>query len=143
LIGAAWGFGVETATHALRLIMSGLFDRFPNLVVILGHLGEGLPFLLPRVEHRLRHAVREAQGKQTQPLSYYWQRNFVLTTSGVFRTQGLYNTLLEMGSDRVLFSIDYPFEGMDEQTAWFDSVPIADVDRMKIGRTNALRVLKL
>ena len=123
--------------------MSGLFDRFPNLTVILGHLGEGLPFLLPRVEHRLRHVKPEARGRATRPLSEYWQRNFLITTSGAFRTPALIDTLLELGSDRVLFSVDYPYEGMDEQTQWFDSVPISENDRLKIGRTNAQRVLRL
>jgi gamma-resorcylate decarboxylase len=141
LVGSAWGFGVETATHALRLMLSGLFDRYPNLTVILGHLAEGLPFLLPRVEHRLRHAKPEARGRQTQPLMHYLHQNFVVTTSGAFRTPALIDTLLEVGADRILFSIDYPYESMQEQSDWFDGLPISPADRVKIGRDNARALL--
>jgi 2,3-dihydroxybenzoate decarboxylase len=143
LIGSAWGFGIETATHTLRLIMSGLFDRFPNLAIILGHLAEGLPFLLPRVEHRLRHARSDLRGQQTKPITTYLSENFFITTSGAFRTAALLDTLLEVGTDRLLFSVDYPYENMREQSEWFDSVPISEADRVKIGRTNAQHLLRL
>lgn len=139
LLGAVWAFTVETATHALRLITSGLFDRCPDLTVILGHLGEGLPHLCWRVEHRLRHGSR---GKTWQrSLSSYLNENFYITTSGNFRTQALINMILEMGADRIMFSVDYPWEGMDEAAEWFDAVPISDADKLKIGRTNAQRLL--
>lgn len=143
LLGAAWGFGLETATHALRLMLSGLFDRFPTLQVILGHMGEGLPFMLPRVEHRLRHVTSEGRGKAEKPLMYYFVNNFYVTTSGAFRSAALIDTLLEVGSERVLFSIDYPYETMHEQSEWFETVPIGEGERNKIGRANALRVLRL
>jgi 2,3-dihydroxybenzoate decarboxylase len=143
LVGSPWGFGVETATHALRLIMSGLFDQFPQLRIIVGHLGEGLPFLLPRVEHRLRHAHAEVRGQQSRPLMDYLRENFYLTTSGTWRTPALLDTLLEVGAERILFSIDYPFENMREQSEWFDSVPISEADRRNIGGDNARRLLKL
>lgn len=137
LLGSAWGFGQETATHALRLILSGLFDRHPNVNIILGHCGEGLPFTLPRVEHRLRHQRRETHGPHKLPPTAYLRQNFYLTTSGVFRTSTLLTTLLEVGVDRVLFSVDYPYESTDEIAPWFDSAPISDNDRIRIGRTNA------
>jgi gamma-resorcylate decarboxylase len=143
LLSSAWGFGVETATHALRLIMSGLFDRFPGLNVVLGHLAEGLPFLLPRVEHRLRHARQDLRGRQARPMMSYLRNNFFITTSGAFRTAALLDTLLEVGADRVLFSVDYPFENMHEQTEWFEGVPISEADRHKIGAENARRLLRL
>ena len=143
LVGSAWGFGVETATHALRLIMSGLFDRFPGLTIVLGHLGEGLPFLLPRVEHRLRHVPQDLRGRQARPMMSYLRENFFITTSGAFRTAALLDTLLEVGADRVLFSVDYPYENMREQSEWFDGLPISDADRAKIGATNARRLLSL
>jgi gamma-resorcylate decarboxylase len=123
--------------------MSGLFDRFPRLRVILGHLGEGLPFLLPRVESRLRHMSLAVRGKQQKPVTSYLRENFYITTAGHFRTQALINTLLEIGPDRVLFSVDYPYETVQEQTEWFDSLPISETDRRKIGRENALRLLRL
>jgi 2,3-dihydroxybenzoate decarboxylase len=143
LLGAAWGFGVETATHAVRLILSGLFDRFPKLNVIVGHLGEGLPFTLPRLEHRLRHMVPGTHGKHKMPPMHYLRENFYLTTSGVFRTQALLDTMLEIGSDRILFSVDYPYESMKELAPWFDSCPISENDRIKIGRTNAQKLFNI
>ena len=143
LLGSAWGFGVETATHALRLIMSGLFDRFPGLTIVVGHLGEGLPFLLPRVEHRLRHVAQDLRGRQASPMMSYLRRNFFITTSGAFRTAALLDTLLEVGADRVLFSVDYPYENMQEQSEWFDGLPVSDGDLQKMGRDNARRLLRL
>jgi 2,3-dihydroxybenzoate decarboxylase len=143
LVSSAWGFGIETATHTLRLIMSGLFDRFPNLAIILGHMGEGLPFMLPRVEHRLRHARADVRGRQTRPIMAYLRENFYITTAGAFRTSSLLDTLLEVGADRLLFSVDYPYENMQEQSEWFDSVPISDADRYKIGRSNARQLLRI
>jgi gamma-resorcylate decarboxylase len=140
LLGSAWGFGIETATHAVRLILSGLFDRYPNVNIILGHCGEGLPFTLPRVEHRLRHQRTETHGPHKLPPTTYLRQNFYLTTSGVFRTSTLLDTLLEVGADRVLFSVDYPYESMDELAPWFDTAPVSENDRVKIGRTNSARL---
>jgi predicted TIM-barrel fold metal-dependent hydrolase len=143
LADSPWGFGAETAAHTLRLILSGLFDRFPRLRIILGHMGEGLPFLLPRVEHRLRHSSPEVRGRQLQPVTFYLRENFYLTTAGAFRTQALIDTLLEIGSDRVLFSVDSPYETAQEQSDWFESLPISETDRRKIGRLNALQLMGL
>jgi predicted TIM-barrel fold metal-dependent hydrolase len=143
LADSPWGFGAETAAHTLRLILSGLFDRFPRLRIILGHLGEGLPFLLPRVEHRLRHMSPEMRGRQLKPVTFYLRENFYVTTAGHFRTQALIDTLLEIGPDRLLFSVDYPYETVQEQTDWFDSLPISETDRRQIGRANALQLLRL
>jgi predicted TIM-barrel fold metal-dependent hydrolase len=143
LLGSAWGFGQETATHAVRMILSGLFDRYPNVNVILGHCGEALPFTLPRLDHRLRHQRKETHGPHTRPPTTYLRENFYLTTSGVFRTSTLLNTLLEVGADRVLFSVDYPYESMDELSPWFDTAPISENDRIKIGRTNSAKLFGL
>ena len=85
LLGSAWAFGVETATHALRLMGSGLFDRHPELQVILGHHGEGLPFLIWRVDHRVATAPRGLAIKKS--FQDYFRQNFYITTSGSFRTQ--------------------------------------------------------
>jgi gamma-resorcylate decarboxylase len=143
LLGSAWGFGFETSTHAVRLMLSGLFDRYPKLRLVLGHLGEGLPFTLPRVEHRLRHQTKSSQGKHARPPMDYLRENFYLTNSGTFRSQTLLNTLLEVGSDRVLFSVDYPYESMREITPWFDACPISENDRLKIGRTNSAKLFNV
>ena len=144
LIGSAWGFGHETATHAIRLMMSGLFDKYPNLTVILGHLGEGLPQTLPRLEHRLEmQKGGEGLGSNKLPVSQYFSRNFVLTTSGHFSSKALLDAISEIGVDRVMFSTDYPFESMFTASEWFDDALLSENDREKIGRTNALRLFGL
>jgi 2,3-dihydroxybenzoate decarboxylase len=124
-VGSPWGFGVETSTHALRLILSGLFDRHPSVNVILGHLGEALPFTLPRVEHRLRDARPGTRGAHKKAPMEYLLNNFYIITSGAFRSQTLLNTLLKVGTDRVMFSVDYPYESMRECASWFDTPPSA------------------
>lgn len=141
LFGAVWTFTVETATHALRLMTSGLFDRFPNLTIILGHLGETLPFAIWRIDHRVSYQGELRRFEKS--LMHYFQENFYVTTSGNFRTQALNATLSEIGADRVLFSVDYPYESMYEAAAWFDSAPISDNTRTKIGRSNAERLFGL
>jgi predicted TIM-barrel fold metal-dependent hydrolase len=144
LVGSAWGFGHETATHAVRLMLSGLFDRHPTITVILGHLGENLPFALPRLEHRLAKQREGAGlGQAQRPVSEYFNDNFLLTTSGHFHTRTLYSAIGEIGADRVLFSIDYPYESMQEGAKWFDTSLLCHNDRVKIGRGNAQRVFGL
>jgi gamma-resorcylate decarboxylase len=141
LLGPTWAFGVETATHVLRLITSGLFDRFPKLTVIIGHLGEGLAPMMWRAQNRFNYA---SFGKTLKkPLTQYLKDNFYITTSGNFHTPTLLNVIAEMGADRVLFAIDYPYEQTDEAVEWFDNCSIGDEDRQKIGRLNALRLFKL
>ena len=141
LVGSAWGFAHETATHAVRLMLCGLFDRHPGVQVILGHLGEGLPALLPRLEHRLskqKHGV--GLGAALRPVSEYFSANFYATTSGHFHTRTLFNTIAELGVDRVMFSADYPYETMEEAAAWFDASLLSPNDEQKIGRENARRL---
>jgi gamma-resorcylate decarboxylase len=140
LLGPTWAFGVETATHALRLIVSGLFDRFPGLTVILGHLGEGLPFQTYRLEQRLkRRADVSLKRLPTQVL----RENFYVTVSGNYHTPSLIGVLLELGADRVMFAADHPFEDVADGTEWFDTVAVSEADRQKIGRLNVQRLLGL
>jgi gamma-resorcylate decarboxylase len=144
LFGSAWAFGYETASHAIRLMLSGLFDAFPNLQVVLGHLGEGLPYLLPRMQHRLdkqRDGERGARAKRRA--SYYFRSNFWLTTSGHHHSQPLLEAMEEIGDDRVLFSVDYPYEQMKSAAHWFDELLIANELKVKIGRDNANTLLQL
>ena len=109
LSGSAWAFGYETATHAIRLMLSGLFDEFPNLQVVLGHLGEGLPLLLPRLQHRLdEQRAGEAGRRCKRRPVYYFTHNFFLTTSGHHHTEPLRHVIAQVGPDRVLFAADYP-----------------------------------
>ncbi len=141
LIGPAYGFAAETALHALRLMGSGLFDQYPRLTVILGHLGEGLPYNLHRTDQRIGWSPMGYPAKKK--ISEYFCENFYITTAGNFRTQALINAILEVGADRILYSTDYPFEEATEAAAWFDAASISEPDRRKIGRTNAQHLFKL
>ena len=143
LLGPTWAFGQETAVHALRLMCSGLFDDCPNLKIILGHMGEGLPFSMWRVDNRNAWVNEPPAYPAKKLISEYFSENFYITTSGNFRTQALINTMLEIGSDRILFSSDYPFEDVGQAAIWFDQAEISENDREKIGRTNALNLFKL
>ena len=143
LMGPTWAFGQETAVHALRLMAFGLFDRHPELKIILGHMGEGLPYSMWRVDNR-NAWVKLPKGYPAQhPLVHYFNRNFWLTTSGNFRTQTMIDAILEIGADHILFSTDWPFENVDHAATWFDSASISERDRLKIGRTNAIELFKL
>lgn len=143
LLGPTWAFGQETAVHALRLMASGLFDRHPKLKIVLGHMGEGLPYSIWRVDHRNAWVKAPKGYPAKRPLGEYFRENFWLTTSGNFRTQTLIDAMLEVGADRILFSTDWPFENVDHAAQWFDSASISEADRVKIGRTNAMKLFKL
>jgi len=143
LMGPTWAFAQETAVHALRLMASGLFDRHPKLRIILGHLGEGLPYSIWRCDNRNAWTKAPPRYPAKRKLAEYLQENFYLTTSGNFRTQTLVDAMLEVGSDRIMFSTDWPFENVDHAAIWFDACPISEDDRRKIGRTNAARLFKL
>ena len=141
LVGPAYGFAAETGLHALRLAGSGLFDAFPRLTVILGHMGEGLPFNLYRIDERIRWSPLGYPANKS--ISEYFTENFYITTAGNFRTQALVNSILEVGADRILFSTDYPFEEVSEAAQWFDAASISETDRRKIGRENARKLFRL
>jgi gamma-resorcylate decarboxylase len=141
LIGPAYGFAAETGLHALRLLGSGLFDKYPRLTLILGHLGEALPFNLHRIDQRIAWSPMGYPAKKK--ISEYFQRNVYITTAGNFRTQSLISCMLEIGADRILFSTDYPFEQVREAAEWFDAASISEADRLKIGRLNALELFKI
>jgi len=143
LLGPTWAFAQETAVHALRLMASGLFDHHPHLNIILGHLGEGLPYSIWRVDNRNAWIKTPKDYPAQRPLGDYFRQNFWLTTSGNFRTQALINAMLEVGADRILFSTDWPFENIDHAAMWLDTASISEADREKIGRSNALRLFKL
>ena len=142
LLGPSWAFGVETATHALRLMTSGLLDEYPKLTLMLGHLGETLPTAVWRIDHWFRLAPRGLPAKRK--MSEYLRDNFYITTAGNFCSHTLTDTITEVGVDRILFAADYPFERMTEAAEWFDNLDvISEEDRLKIGRTNAEKLLKL
>ncbi len=141
LQGAVWNWTVETATHALRIICSGIFDAFPNAILLLGHMGEALPYTLRRIDDGWKHIP---QSKQIQHLpSYYFKNNVVITTSGNCSTEALICALLTVGADHILFSADYPFVSLDNMTQFVETAPISEIDREKICHLNAERLLKL
>jgi len=142
LYGPVWSWTVETATHALRLVFSGTFDRFPRARLILGHLGETLPFLLWRLDSRWEISNRGEMRLDKKP-SDYFRQNVWCTTSGVCADVPLRCAIDEMGLDRVLFSVDYPFERTDIAGEWIEKAAITDDEREKICHANARALLKL
>lgn len=137
LMGPTWAFAQETAVHALRLIGSGLYDECPDLKMIIGHMGEGIPAMLWRIDNRNAWVKAPKLHACKQPIAHYFRRNFWITTSGNFRTQSLQNAIMELGADRILFATDWPFENVDHAANWFDDAAISESDRDKIGRSNS------
>jgi len=143
LLGPNWAFSAETAVHALRLIGSGLFDEHPRLKMVLGHLGEGIPVQLWRIDGRNGWMKAPHKYAAKHCVGHYFRKHFHLTTSGNFHTPSLVNAMTEMGTERVMFSVDWPFEDVGEGSDWFDKAEISEADRMKIGRANAIKLFKL
>jgi predicted TIM-barrel fold metal-dependent hydrolase len=134
VVRAAWGYTVETATQAIRLVLSGAFDAYPRLKVILGHLGETLPFLVWRVDQAL-----------ARPLSFReaFCGHFYITTSGNFSNPALLCCVMEMGIDRILFAVDWPFVANKPAVQWMETVPLCDEDKAKILSGNAKRLFQM
>jgi predicted TIM-barrel fold metal-dependent hydrolase len=139
VVRAAWGYTVETATLAIRMVLSGVFDKHPNLKIILGHLGETLPFLVWRVDHAL---ARPGAAKSLSFRDVFCSR-FWVTTSGFFSTPALMCCVQELGVDRILFAVDWPFVMNAPGVTWMETVPLCDADKAKILSGNAKRLLKL
>jgi 2,3-dihydroxybenzoate decarboxylase len=136
---ATWEWGFETGSHALRLVFGGLFDRFPRAKVVLGHLGETLPYLLWRFDSRAKlYGIKLAK-----PPSQYIRENLAVTTSGMCSAEPLACAISALGHDRVMFAADYPFEAADEAAHFIDGVALADGVRDDICRNNAARLLGL
>ena len=138
LLRAAWGFTVETATLAIRLVLSGVFEKHPRLKFVLGHLGEGLPFLLWRINNGLARP-----GQKPVAFRDIFSAHFSVTTSGFFSDPALLLCVQELGIDRILFSVDYPFEANAPGPAWLETVPLCDEDKAKIASGNARRLLQM
>jgi len=143
LMGPTWAFAQETAVHALRLMGSGLFDEYPKLKIILGHMGEGLPYMMWRIDNRNAWVEVAPNYPAKKKICEYFNENFYVTTSGNFRTQTLIDAMLEIGSDKILFSTDWPFENIDHASNWFDQASISENDRQKIGYLNAKKLFNL
>lgn len=143
LYGPRWAFGQEAAVHSLRLMGSGLFDKFPSLTIVLGHLGEGLPYGIWRVDNVNGWVENRQNYPARKNIADYLYSNFYVATSGFFRTQTLLAAMSEMGADRILFAVDWPFEDISAGAIWFDNASISESDRIKIGRINAARLFDL
>ena len=147
LEGAGWGFAAESSLHALRLIFSGTFDKFPRLKIILGHMGEGLPFWLKRLDERYKLTSRlDTTGRvvqlQKQPSEYFLD-NFVITTSGVNWHPALMLSHEVLGAERIMFAVDYPYESNETSVEFMDSAPVSEADRQLMYAGNAERLLRL
>lgn len=136
---AAWGWHCEAGLHALRLILGGVLDRFPNLQIIIGHLGENLPFSIDRADWFLSGTAKNLQ----RSVAEYYQQNFYLTTSGCFSIAPLQCALATIGVDRMMFAVDYPFANNAEGHAFLEQAPISPGDRAKIAHLNAERLLRI
>jgi 2,3-dihydroxybenzoate decarboxylase len=141
LAGATWGWGVETGTHALRLLFGGVFDRYPRLKIIIGHMGEGLPFLRWRFDSRF--AVYPHGVKLQRPPSAYFGSNILITTSGVCSPHALTGAIGEMGAEAVLFSVDYPYESTDAAARFIEEAPMDEATRELVCYRNAERIFRL
>jgi 2,3-dihydroxybenzoate decarboxylase len=147
LDGAVFGFAVETGLHALRLVVSGVFDRFPNLKFVLGHLGEGLPYWLFRIDFMHGNSVRSgryaSQPKLKRKASEYLRENFYYTTSGMAWTPPIRYVQTVMGMDRVMYAMDYPYQFVPEEVHVTDNLPVSYEDLKAFYQTNAERVFRL
>jgi 2,3-dihydroxybenzoate decarboxylase len=140
LMGPTWSWTAETATHALRIVFGGVFDRFPDVRVILGHMGETLPFFLWRLDQRAGAFADHAPELMPSQLV---RRNIRITTAGTFSNEPLRCALDALGEDSVMYSVDYPFESMTEATGWLDAASLDPAVRAKIEHQNAQTLLKL
>lgn len=147
LEGALFGFGVETALHALRLITSGTFDRYPKLRMVLGHLGEALPFWLYRLDFIHGGTVRSKRydfmKPLAKPISAYMRENVWITCSGMAWTPAVRFTQEVLGIDRVLYAMDYPYQYVASEVTEMDALPLSTQDKRRFFQTNAEGVFGL
>ncbi|HEV3151924.1 MAG TPA: amidohydrolase family protein [Acidobacteriaceae bacterium] len=136
---SGWGWHSEVGIHALRLILAGVFDRLPTLQIIIGHMGEMIPFMLARIDDTLTPMAKQLQ----QPVSEYFLHHFHITTSGFFTDPPLLLAMQVMGADRIMFSVDYPFSTNEQGRAFLDHASLSPADKEKISHLNVERLLSL
>jgi len=149
LVGAMWGYAALTGLHAMRLMMSGIFDDFPELKVILGHMGEAIPYWLWRIDNQFKmqkdtifkndvalHKLQKTPGQ-------YFKDNFYISTSGVFWTPALQFNCLVVGAEHILFAVDSDQESSKDAVQFIKSTPINDSDKEKICHLNTEKLLSL
>lgn len=139
--GPVWSWAAETCSHALRLVFSGVFDRFPGAKVILGHMGETLPIQIWRLDSRYK--IANTKYEIQHPPSWYLRHNIMLTTSGVCDDAALRCALDSMGEHNVMFSVDYPFEDTKIATDWIRSATLSDRERNRVAWENASELMKI
>jgi 5-carboxyvanillate decarboxylase len=147
LDGAIWGFAVETGTHLLRLITRGVFDLFPNLKLVVGHLGEALPFWMYRLDYMHAATVRSGRYEAMKPIelkpSEYLRRNIWVTTSGMAWAPAIMFCREVLGPDRVMYAMDYPYEYQVDEVRWQDDLPLTTAEKKQFYQTNAEQVFGL
>lgn len=141
LYGATWSWAAEVSGHALRLLFGGVFDRHPGATLILGHMGEFLPFQRSRLDSR--YATITTATPLRQAPSAYLGTNIVFTNSGVFSPAVMLGAVLEVGADALMFSVDYPYESSREAVEGFEATTLSAADREKIAHGNAERLLRI
>jgi uncharacterized protein len=134
-----WGWHIETAVHLVRMILGGVFDRYPKLQVVIGHLGEGIPFMLPRLDNNLPKELT----KLDRPVGAYLRENVHYTFGGFNFAATFLNLLLEVGVERIMFSVDHPYGSMAEARAFLQHLPVSAADRERIAHGNAEKLLGL
>ena len=139
LSAAGWGWHIETSVHVIRMILGGVFDRYPKLQVVVGHLGEGLPFMLPRMNRNLPPEITKLQ----RPVAAYLRENIHYTFAGFNFPATFLDLMLEVGVDRIMFSCDHPFASMTEARAFLDQIPVTAADRARIAHGNAERLFSI
>ena len=139
LAAAGWGWHIETAIHVIRIILSGAFDRYPNLQLVLGHLGEALPFMLPRLDRSMPMPLT----KLNRPIGAYLRENIHYTFSGFNFTPNFLDLLFQVGVDRIMFSADYPYSSMLAARNFLEQLPLSPVDINRIAHGNAEKLLRM
>ena len=147
LDGAVYGFGVETSYHAMRLLTTGVFDRYPGLQLVLGHGCEGLPFWLYRLDYMHKAGIRSQRYARLKPqqhdLFHYMRSNVLATCSGLPFDPAIRLMIEVMGEDRVMYAMDYPYQYVPDEVRWMDDLEISDEQKKKFFQTNAERWFKL
>lgn len=137
--GSSWGWHIETANHVLRIILSGVFDRYPRLQLVIGHLGETLAFMLPRLDKTLSVGLT----KLKRPMGSYLRENLYYTFGGFNYLANFLQLLFQVGVERIMFSTDYPYRSMVEAKNFLEQLPLAPADINRIAHGNAERLLRL
>jgi predicted TIM-barrel fold metal-dependent hydrolase len=138
LAGPGWGWHIETAIHVIRLVLGGVFDQYANLQIVIGHMGETLPFMLQRLD-----VIPMAFTKLNRPISNYLRENVHFTFSGFNFTPTFLDLVLQVGVDRIMFSADHPYQSMAQARAFLDQLPVSSADKARIAHRNAEFLLRI